>query len=183
VGFSVDPDLVHDARRSDAALDALLTEIWPEAYRVAFGVLRDRGLAEDAAQEACASIARGLPTLRASEAFYKWMYQIITRHANLAAKRRGRNSELDSQVEPCVDTSGDDRLDLLDAISALPLSQRCVVVLRYYAGLNSSEIAVALGAPAPTVRFHLMLARRTLRSALAVIDSQAPKLEVYPNAR
>jgi RNA polymerase sigma-70 factor (ECF subfamily) len=183
VGFTLEPALVLDARHSDAALDALLVEIWPEAYRVAFGVLHDRGLAEDAAQEACASIARGLPSLRSCAAFYGWMYRIVARHATVVAKRRKRTAELDYPIEPRVVTSEDDRLDILDAIARLPLSQRCCVVLRYYAGLNSSEIAAALGAPAPTIRFQLMLARRALRSTLASIDSQSPEMEAYQNAR
>jgi len=175
VGFTVDPDLIGAARQDDAALEALLVALWPEAYRVAFGILRDRGMAEDAAQEACASIARGIPALRSIEAFYGWMYRIIVRHASSFAKRR---SPLPSPLpEAQAASTQEDRLDLFNAIAALPLSQRCVVMLRYYAGLNSSEIAAAIGAPAPTVRFHLMLARRALRAALAVVDAPTSTLE------
>jgi RNA polymerase sigma factor (sigma-70 family) len=184
VGFTVNPDLVVDAQRDDAALEALLTALWPEAYRVAFGVLHDHGMAEDAAQEACASIARGLPVLRSSEAFYRWMYRIIVRHATASAKRWKKTADLDAKTEPRAVSSEDERLDILAAIAALPVSQRTAIVLRYYAGFNSSEIAAVLGAPAPTIRFHLLLARRALRAALAVIESQSPtKLEACRNVR
>ena len=183
MGFTVDPSLIRDAQRDGAALETLLIALWPEAYRVALGVLHDRGLAEDAAQEACASVALGLPALRSGEAFYKWMYRIIIRHAMVSA-RRMKNAELGAEAEPHTVSSDDQRLDILAAIAGLPKSQRTAIVLRYYAGFNSREIAAVVGAPAPTIRFHLMLARRALRTALAVIDSSpSTDLEACPNVR
>jgi RNA polymerase sigma-70 factor (ECF subfamily) len=182
MGFRVDSQLIRDAQREGTALETLLIALWPEAYRVALGMVRDRGMAEDAAQEACASIALGLPALRSTEAFYTWMYRIIIRHALVSAKRRRTIAEASAAVQAPMASSDDERLDILTAIAALPKSQRIAVVLRYYAGFNSGEIAAVLGAPAPTIRFHLMLARRTLRKALAVIDSPTTtNLEVYPN--
>ncbi|MDQ6925175.1 MAG: sigma-70 family RNA polymerase sigma factor [Candidatus Eremiobacteraeota bacterium] len=184
MGFAIDPNLVRDAQHDGAALENLLVALWPEAYRVAFGVLHDRGLAEDAAQEACAGIALGLSSLRATEAFSTWMYRIIIRHAMVSAKRLKKLAELGTTVERRTAPGDDDRLDILAAVAALPKSQRAAVVLRYYAGFNISEIAAVLGAPAATIRFHLMLARRTLRTALAVIDSGAStNLEACPDAR
>ncbi|HEV2740257.1 MAG TPA: RNA polymerase sigma factor [Candidatus Elarobacter sp.] len=184
MGFTVDPSLVREAQRDGAALEALLVALWPEAYRVALGVLHDRGLAEDAAQEACASIALGLPGLRSDDAFYTWMYRIIIRHAMVSAKRIAKVAEVNLPAEPSTVSSDEERLDIVAAIAALPKSQRAAVVLRYYAGFNSGEIAAVLGAPAPTIRFHLMLARRTLRRALAIIDSStSADLEVVPNVR
>lgn len=184
MGFTVDPSLVREAQRGGPALETLLVALWPEAYRVAFGILHDRGLAEDAAQEACASIALGLPALRAAEAFSTWMYRIIIRHAMVSAKQSRWTAELGTTIEAQRAASDDDRLDILAAIAELPKSQRAAVVLRYYAGFNSGEIAAVLGAPAPTIRFHLMLARRTLRRALAVIDASAPaNLEACPDVR
>ena len=45
-------------------MEQLLVRIWPDAYKIAFAVLRERGLAEDAAQEACASVVSSLPKLK-----------------------------------------------------------------------------------------------------------------------
>jgi RNA polymerase sigma-70 factor (ECF subfamily) len=184
MGFSVDPELVLEAQGEAAALDRLITALWPEAYRVALGVLHDRGLAEDAAQDACAAIAAGLPRLRSTEAFYAWMYRIIARTAIVVAKRSKRAAALESPAEPIDRPNFVDGIDILAAIAALPLSQRSAVILYYYSGLTSREIAETLGVPAATVRFHLMLARRSLRSALAVTDSVSqPHLEVRSNVR
>jgi hypothetical protein len=62
-------EAVEAARSGGDALDTLIAELWPEAYRLAFGILRDRGLAEDAAQEACATIAARLNSLRGRRCF------------------------------------------------------------------------------------------------------------------
>ena len=66
-----------------------------------------------------------------------------------------------------------DALDLYNALAALPHKWRGAVILHYYAGLNSGEIAAATGLPRSTIRFHLMLARKRLRKALSTLDTQA----------
>ncbi len=59
------------AARQDApeAVEALVKAAWPGCYRVAFCVLGEAALAEDAAQEACIALYRGVGSLREPEAF------------------------------------------------------------------------------------------------------------------
>lgn len=64
-------------------------------------------------------------------------------------------------------------LDVRAALARLPLTQRTVVVLHYYAGLSSAEIGSVTRQPAATVRFHLMRARHTLRALLSAADAGA----------
>ncbi len=148
-------------------MERLMGAVWPEAYRVALTILRDVGLAEDAAQEACAAIARALPTLKNTDVFRSWAYKVVVNHAITAARRRPRTETLDSAPEQPTYADRSEALDLYNALEQLTHVQRAAIVLHYYAGLNSREIASATGLPASTVRFHLMLARRTLRRALS----------------
>ncbi|HET7815275.1 MAG TPA: sigma-70 family RNA polymerase sigma factor [Candidatus Baltobacteraceae bacterium] len=168
--FSVDPGLVRRARHDRPAMDALITQVWPEVFRVALGIVRERASAEDAAQEACAAIVRSLPALRDDRAFYGWMYRIAGRCAVDAAKRAAR--ETSSPQESAAQPDLDGTIDLRGAIARLPVSQRTAVVLHYFAGLSSGEIAGVLGVPSPTVRFHLMLARKALRQFLRARDAR-----------
>lgn len=165
--LDVDADSIERAKAGSDGLDHLIARVWPEAYRIAMSILRDPGLAEDAAQEACASIARSLPSLKSAAGFPAWSYKIIVTRALTTARQWRRTQSLDAgaDIGTCADTS--DALDLRDALASLPIVQRAAIVLHYYAGLTSGEIAAATGLPASTIRFHLMLARRALRKTLA----------------
>jgi RNA polymerase sigma-70 factor, ECF subfamily len=172
--MDVDAAAVERARMGGAELDALIGAVWPAAFRVAFGILRDRGLAEDAAQEGCAAIARALPGLKRLDAFRAWSYKVVVSHALALARRRPHAVPLDAIAERQIRFERGDALDLYRALAALTPVQRAAVLLHYYGGLRSGEIAAALGVSPSTVRFHLMLARRSLRKALAVVDPATP---------
>jgi RNA polymerase sigma-70 factor (ECF subfamily) len=171
VALTLDNKIIENARFGGAALECLITVVWPHAYRIAFSILRDRGLAEDAAQEACAAIAQSLHSLKQTDAFSAWSYKIIVSHAITVVRHRPRTQTLDALTNEPVHFDSSDALDLYDALATLPHKQRGAVILHYYAGLNSGEIAAATGLPRSTVRFHLMLARRRLRKALSTIDT------------
>jgi len=59
-----------------------------------------------------------------------------------------------------------DRLVLEKALAELPTRQRTVVVLHYWFGLNSGEVARMLSSPPGTVRSQLARALASLRVAL-----------------
>jgi RNA polymerase sigma-70 factor (ECF subfamily) len=170
VPLALDAGLIDGARAGGPGLESLLAAVWPEAYRIALSILRDPGLAEDAAQEACVTIARSLSTLKTEGAFRGWSYRIIVNHAITTARRRPRTQPLEVALERGRYVDPSDALDLHDALATLPVSQRAAVVLYYYAGLTSAEIADAIGQPSSTIRFYLMLARRALRKALTATN-------------
>jgi RNA polymerase sigma-70 factor, ECF subfamily len=174
VTLSIDAALVESARVETGALERLIEAVWPEAYRIALAVLRDRGLAEDAAQDACATVARSLGTLKNPGTFAAWLHRIAVNAAVTIARRRPPVRFLDRVADrgSSVDTA--EAVDLGNALAALPVVQRAVIVLHYYAGLKSREIAAATGLSSSTIRFHIMLARRALRRALAVQEPASP---------
>lgn len=173
--LTLEADFIKGAQAGEDGLERLITVVWPEFYRIAFAILHDAGLAEDAAQEACTAMVRSLPTLRNSRVFGPWSYKIIVNHALTVARRRPRTQTLNIMMDHGIHDDRSDALDMCNAIATLPLEQRAAIVLHYYMGLKSSEIAAATGLPASTIRFHLMLARRALRKALE-FDAQ-PRFE------
>jgi RNA polymerase sigma-70 factor, ECF subfamily len=181
--MTVEPELIENARRNPAALDPLIAAVWPEAYRTAVAILRDHGLAQDAAQESCAAIARSLPSLRDSAALPAWSYKIVVSHALMAARRRAPIRSLDAATQQSFTFDRSDALDLYDALASLTPFQRAVILLHYYAGLRSAEIASATRVPASTIRFHLMRARRALRKTLAATTKSHARHEVLTDVR
>jgi RNA polymerase sigma-70 factor (ECF subfamily) len=157
-------ELVKEARdqRGDA-LDRLLELVWPHAYRIAYAVVRDRGAAEDAAQEACAIVYCKIGGLRNLDSFRVWFYRIVVREAQRSAKKF---HEPKSTFERAPTSSDESRLDTRRALESLSPPLRAVIILHYYAELTSKEIATILNIAAPTVRFRLMLARRRLKPLL-----------------
>ncbi len=181
VAFTIEASLVEAARSQAGALEALIGAVWPDAYRLAYGILYDRGLAEDAAQEACAAMAMSLNSLNRPEAFRSWFCRLVVNESISANRRRREVAAPPDEI--CIAAAPDstDALDLAIAIRALSPEQRAIVLLHYFAGLNSREIAEAARIPASTVRFHLMKARNALRRALA--DSTASSSsEAFSNA-
>jgi RNA polymerase sigma-70 factor (ECF subfamily) len=160
------PTELVDAARTGGRdeIELLLRTVWPDAYRLARGILGEDQPAEDAAQEACIILYRTIASLRSSAAFRTWFYRIVVREAAEIKRRRTR---MDPATEPRA--SGIDQtapIDVWRALSGLSHRLREVVVLRYFEDLTSPEIASVLGIPEGTVRFRLMVARQRLRPLL-----------------
>lgn len=175
--------LARGASDGDAgAQEALVRALWPNAYKIAWSILGDRGAAEDAAQVACAAMCAKLPTLMDKAAFVAWAYRIVVSHARDRARARSRLQlrEIVGYDEATGSTCEDPsvRLDLEAAISRLPESLRLPLELHYFVGLTSREVGTALGVPAGTVRFRLMMARRRLRPLLSDSTASTATLEV-----
>jgi RNA polymerase sigma factor (sigma-70 family) len=62
--------------------------------------------------------------------------------------------------------AGMERSSVPAALSALPLRQREVVVLRYYADLSEAQIAAAMGISKGAVKAHAARAKDSLRARL-----------------
>jgi RNA polymerase sigma-70 factor (ECF subfamily) len=135
--------------------------------------------AEDAAQEAVMKAWQARASLRDQAALRPWLLRIAV---NICREwQRGRfgrwrrvlhplNSDLvtlpareDAQPGAFAHAEA---LDVREAINALHTSLRLVVTLRYYAGLDASEIGEALRLPPPTVRTRLRRALSLLREEL-----------------
>jgi RNA polymerase sigma-70 factor, ECF subfamily len=157
------------ARGGDTeALESLIAAAWPHAFRIALSILRHPMSAEDAAQDACARVAGRIAELRSSGAFGVWFYRVVIREALAHLRRHRVHETLDAADLPSASPLTDVivRLDVLDALAALPPRQRAVVALHYYADLNSREISEVLRVPDGTVRYLLALARKRLEAAL-----------------
>lgn len=184
VRAEVPGDLIEAARLGEpGAAERLLSQAWPHAFRIARSILRDEGLAEDAAQEACAIVSCNVTRLRSAFAFRVWFYRIAVREAMRLDRKRALLSVF--AFEPVVDDLGEsiERLDVQRALARLSRAQRAAVVLHYYAEMNSREIAAVMGVPDSTVRFHLVGARRKLEALLGDRRMPARLLEAVNGAR
>jgi RNA polymerase sigma-70 factor, ECF subfamily len=148
----------------DAAAERLIAAVWPGCFRLAASVLGDRGLAQDAAQEACVIVHRKIRSLRSAEAFDAWLYRIVMRES--ARVRRRNPAAREQPVEPAAGGEETAPVDVWRALASLPPDLRDVTVLFYFDDLKSEEIAAILRVRHPTVRTRLARARERLRGLL-----------------
>ncbi len=179
VRADVPGQLIEAARLGEpGAADGLLEQAWPHAFRIARSILRDDGLAEDAAQEACAIVYCTVTRLRSAFAFRVWFYRIAVREAMRLDRKRALASAFTDELVAVADPGDSiERLDVHRALGRLSRAQRAAVVLHYYAEMNSREIAAVLRVPDSTVRFHLVRARRKLEALLGDCRLPARLLE------
>ena len=169
----MDRDLVERARRGDRdAFAVLVHQVSDALYAVAFRILRDTGLAEDALQNALVLAWRRLPHLRDTERFEAWIHRILV-HACYDESHRSRQWTTTIRVlptdGPTIPDGADqviDRDELERAFRRLPVEQRAVFVLHHYLGLPLVEVAELLEIPAGTARSRLHYALIGLRQAL-----------------
>jgi len=172
----VQTELVEAARHGDHdAFEALAVSVSPRLYAVARLILRDTYLAEDAVQETLVHIWRALPSLRDAARFDGWSYRLLVNACADAGRQRRRiATELRVVTTPTTmpDPSSElaDREQLERGFRLLKPEQRAAVVLHYYLGLSTREIADALGVPVGTAKSRLHYATETLRGVLDADD-------------
>jgi RNA polymerase sigma-70 factor (ECF subfamily) len=140
-------------------------------------ITRDRGLAEDAAQEACIIVHRKVHGLRRAEAFDAWLYRVVMHESAKALRRSGLVAE---PVDRPTPSEGTMSVDVWRALGELNPKLREVTVLFYFHDLTGEEIATALRVSHGAVRVRLTRARETLRALLGDYDfeSQNARLKV-----
>ena len=74
----MDSQLVIRARNGDeAAFASLMDAMVGDYQRIAFNILRDREMAEDATQQGLLQMWRKLPRLRDPDRFTAWSYRLL----------------------------------------------------------------------------------------------------------
>jgi RNA polymerase sigma-70 factor (ECF subfamily) len=165
--LSVDDDLERE-------FEAQLVGSSTLAFRVAFGVLRQREDAEDVAQEAFAKAYQRFRQLRDRDRFRAWLVRMTWRLAmnrQRSDRRRGARETVDAV--PSAEATTADTLaareraqQLWSAIDALPDKLRVVIVLGGIEGHDIREVARLLGLPEGTVKSRLFHGRQRLKELL-----------------
>ena len=135
---------------------------------------RDRGRAEDMAQEAFLRAYRRLASWRQDAAFSTWLFALATnlyrsevrRLPPLTAPLDEGVTALDRRAaEPILD---EERRDLVvrNAVLSLPAKYRDVLTLFYSHGMDIAASAASLDVPHGTIKARLSRGRDILRSKL-----------------
>jgi RNA polymerase sigma-70 factor, ECF subfamily len=164
--------LVRAARGGDRGAFMRLVGMHEAGVRaLAYGLLGDRGLAEDVAQEAFLKAWRGLARFRGDASFSTWLYTIARRAALDEVRRPAvRTVPVDEVAGLADQRAGDPELrgDLERALQALDRAHREAFLLVAVLGLSYKEVAEMAGCPAGTVASRVFRARGKLAAELRV---------------
>ncbi len=142
--------------------------LWPTMNRMLGHARLD---AEDCIQEAWIRAVRGLASFRWEAAFSTWLTGIAINCAREVLRKRSTRNEtstagvLERMSGPRPDPGR--RLDLEEAIAALPDGYRAVLVLHDLEGFTHPQISDRLEIAVGTSRSQLHHARRAIRKYLA----------------
>jgi RNA polymerase sigma factor (sigma-70 family) len=158
------------------AAAAFVRRFQGRVYGLALTIVRDRGIAEDVAQETFVRAWRNADAYDARRGrVVTWLLAIARNLAIDATRRRTPRptdpeavvSQLElagRQAEPIHETVPDERLRA--AISALPAEQRRALVLAAYLGRTAQEISDLDAVPLGTVKWRIRTAMLKLRGQL-----------------
>jgi len=178
-------DLVTRARAGDLdAYGRLVQRTQTMAYAVAVGVVRDRGLAEDAVQDAYLRAFTRLPDLDEPDAFISWLRRIvITVALNMRRTHRRTLLHLDDMPEvPVLDEEETRWTDLqrhrlAGALLTLNADERRLCDRRYHGGWSMARLAREAGVDEGVVRKRLQRMRDKLRKEIEMSEQRAIRPE------
>jgi RNA polymerase sigma-70 factor (ECF subfamily) len=130
---------------------------------IAYSLVSDHQLAEDAAQESFARALVSLRKLKNKARFGPWLAAICRNAAKdmLAAKTRRINAAALSQQTP-TGSHNENGMLIRRAIEQLPAPARELIVLRYYNNLSYEEIASVSGVSPAAINGRLARAKRKM---------------------
>ena len=184
--------LIERLRAQDVSvLEILMERYSPRIYRVAFGITRSHGDAEEVVQDVFLTLFRKIDSFEGRAALGTWLYRVAANAALI--KRRGKRAEVEVHLEDHLPTfksdghregdramlladwsgtperellSGEAREILEEGLALLPDHYRAILVLRDVEELSNEEVAEALGESVASVKSRLHRARMALREVL-----------------
>ena len=173
----------------DTAAFAGIVQRWQTPLiNLAYRFCRDRGRAEEMAQEAFLRAFRNLGSWRQESVFSTWLFALAT---NLYCSELRRHPPVtlpfDEIHEPADPHASDGGLEqrnqnaaIRRAIQSLPAKYREVLTLYYFHELDVPATANSLRLPEGTVKAHLFRARNLLRDKLKPLLEQRDRSHSNP---
>jgi RNA polymerase sigma factor (sigma-70 family) len=159
-------------------------------YAIAYSILRDRGLSEEATQQTFVKAWRSAKSVDARRELGPWL-ATIARRVSIDIHRR----ETHRAARPLEAVPADDSAlvspavaveetfvvwEVRRAVSLLPGDEREVVRAQHFEGLTHEQIAARLGIPVGTVKSRSFRAHRRLASELGHLRRTAPSSRCAP---
>lgn len=156
----------------EVAIREFLHTTYPRLVAAVTLVSGSRAAAEDAVQEGLLRAWERSERGERIDSLPAWVATVALNHARSALRRlrseRRARARLEAEADGHSPGSSAERVDIVRALAALPRRQREIVVLRYYLGMSTKEVATVLTINERTVKSTLFRARATLAETLGI---------------
>jgi RNA polymerase sigma-70 factor (ECF subfamily) len=166
-------DAIDRVLAGDTAAFSTVVERWQgPLVNLAYRFCRDRGRAEDMAQEAFLRAFRGLGSWRRDSAFSTWLFALATNAYRTEMRRMTPESiPMDDELTPTAsaeETAAEScrRSTVHRALHSLPPKYRDPLILFYFHDRDIAATALCLELPEGTVKARLSRGRAFLKSKL-----------------
>jgi len=166
-------DLIASAAAGDEfAFRRIIAAHHDDMRRVCVYVAGDRLVAEEATQAAWVVAWKKIGSVREPERLRPWLMAVAANEAKQLMRKRRRRAEIEVVTDASSEPGGRDPatgvsgMDLRSAMSRLDPADRELIALRYVAGFDSNELAIATGMKPGTVRQRLRRLLDRLREDL-----------------
>jgi len=184
---------IEEAREgNEEAFGLLVKQFTGMAYVIAYELLGDPYLAEDALQEAFAQAYVHLKQLDEPKAFPGWLKTIVVRQCHRLKRRKhlpvvsleDALQTADNQADVHAIAERRERARQLHAsVADLSAPLRLAVHLFYFEGYSLQEISACLGPSTAVLKKRLFDARKKLRGMLPVADFVSVVNELYEGGK
>jgi RNA polymerase sigma-70 factor (ECF subfamily) len=176
IGATDDARAAEAAVRTDLDFETLVRQHQRKIYSIAYHFLRDRGAAEEVAQDVFLELHKRLATIESEEHALNWLRRVACHRSIDYARRlpKAQQVDWDSVPEPAQPAAASATSDpmisgkLRELVASLPYKMRMAVILRYQEEAEPEEISEAMGMPVNTVKSHLHRALVMLRSKMRI---------------
>lgn len=160
-----DQILVRRALQADPdSFSELCRRYYFSLVAVAYSILTDHHLAEDAAQEALAAACRQLPRLKKPEQFGQWIVAICRNVAkDMLRELQKRQKPVNAHQKRKSDCQDDDQKAILtEALQRLPQNLREVIFLRFYNEMSYRQMSKVLGVTEKVIDGRIRRAKKKM---------------------
>ena len=172
--FLEEAEFLNRARSGEpTAITQLYERYGDTVYRIGYRLTGSPVDAEDVLQDVFLGLSRALQTYAGRGSLEGWIKRVAVRTTLMKLRLRKRKAEVALEHLPPGATEGagggmspTDRMELEDAVAALPGALRKVFVLRDVEGYTHTEIGEMLGIGTGASRVRLHRARMVLRKHL-----------------
>ncbi|OAN10387.1 sigma-70 family RNA polymerase sigma factor [Exiguobacterium undae] len=163
-------ELVRRAIKQDeAAFEQLILLHSEQLYRTAYVYVKNEQDALDVVQETVYKAFISIGQVKEPKYFVTWLTKILIRNCYRVLNQQTAVADLIEQI-PVMESSREEHLDLIDALSHLRKEYRDVLVLFYFHDVPMKEIASFIGITLNTVKTYLKRGRAELKKQLGGLD-------------